>query len=163
MMTRTYTNLGDVFFVKLDDVSKKYFQYVTNDLSQLNSDVIRVFEKIYPIDVEFNVDDVINGKVEFYAHTSVNAGVKRRMWQRIGRAPYPREIDVLFRDSRDYGNPNILYSEQWYVWRINEAFCYIGKLKKEYHNSEVGIIISPDCIVHRMQTGKYDFFYPKFE
>ena len=34
---------------------------------------------------------------------------------------------------------------------------------KEKTKAEVGIVISPDSIVHRMQTGKYDFVYPDYE
>ena len=33
--------------VKIDENRKKYFQYIANDLTQLNSDVIRAFRKEY--------------------------------------------------------------------------------------------------------------------
>lgn len=49
-MKRVVVKKGDVFFVKINDTSKRYFQYITNDLKQLNSDVIRVFKTIYPLD-----------------------------------------------------------------------------------------------------------------
>ena len=42
---RGYAKIGDVFVVKVDDKSKKYFQYIISDLTQLNSDVIRAFKK----------------------------------------------------------------------------------------------------------------------
>ncbi|CAN5467527.1 hypothetical protein BH09BAC6_BH09BAC6_07690 [soil metagenome] len=48
-MTRVNTKTGDVFSVKLNN-SKKYFQYIANDSTQLNSDVIRGFRKIYAIE-----------------------------------------------------------------------------------------------------------------
>ncbi len=44
-MKRVYIKTGDVFFVKVDNDYKRYFQYITNDLTQLNSDVIRAFKK----------------------------------------------------------------------------------------------------------------------
>jgi hypothetical protein len=43
---RTVSTIGDVFSVPLGDGHKKYFQYVANDVTQLNSDVIRAFKTI---------------------------------------------------------------------------------------------------------------------
>lgn len=48
IMARINTKIGDVFSVKIDN-NKKYFQYIVSDLTQLNSDVIRAFKKVYPI------------------------------------------------------------------------------------------------------------------
>ena len=45
-MIRSNTKLGDIFCVKIDENNKKYFQYIANDLTQLNSDVIRAFKRI---------------------------------------------------------------------------------------------------------------------
>ena len=44
-MKRIVTKIGNVFSVKLNESKKKYFQYVANDIYQLNSSVIRVFKK----------------------------------------------------------------------------------------------------------------------
>lgn len=46
------TKIGDVFEVIISDTEKKYMQYVVSDLTQLNSDVVRVFSKIYLIHEE---------------------------------------------------------------------------------------------------------------
>lgn len=48
-MVKTYTKIGDVFSAKTDEKTKKYFQLIAYDLTQLNSDVIRVFKERYPI------------------------------------------------------------------------------------------------------------------
>lgn len=58
-MARVVTKIGDVFEVKLDENTKKYFQYVANDLTQLNSDVIRAFKKKYPVDESPDLKDVV--------------------------------------------------------------------------------------------------------
>ena len=50
MAKRVITKIGDVFMAIIDDTYKVYFQYITNDLEQLNSDVIRVFKKRYSKD-----------------------------------------------------------------------------------------------------------------
>lgn len=51
-MARIVTKIGDVFSVTLDDTTKKYFLYVANDLSQLNSSVIKVFKNKYELDAK---------------------------------------------------------------------------------------------------------------
>ena len=43
------TKVGDVFEVKISDTQKKYMQYIASDLTQLNSDVLRIFKHIYQI------------------------------------------------------------------------------------------------------------------
>lgn len=45
----------------------------------------------------------------------------------------------------------------------NEEQKSVGKLEGQDQKAEIGSIIPPDSIVHRMQTGKYDFVYPDFE
>jgi hypothetical protein len=40
-MKRVITKVGGIYEVRLDENIKKYFQYITNDRTQLNSDVIR--------------------------------------------------------------------------------------------------------------------------
>lgn len=67
-MVKANTKVGDVFSVKLDDRSKKYIQYIANDLTQLNSDVIRAFKTGYPIEAKPDLSLVVKGEVEFYAH-----------------------------------------------------------------------------------------------
>ena len=46
-MARVYTKIGDVFSVKIDENSKKYFQLIAYDLTQLNSDVINKNNNTY--------------------------------------------------------------------------------------------------------------------
>ena len=62
---RIYTKVGDVFSVPLDGGSKKYFQYVANDLTQLNSDVVRAFKQKYEIGAAPNLGDVVAAKWSF--------------------------------------------------------------------------------------------------
>ena len=51
MIKRVRTKIGDVFCVKVSESEKRYFQLIAYDLTQLNSDVIRAFKKVYDIDV----------------------------------------------------------------------------------------------------------------
>lgn len=43
------TKIGDVFEVKISDTEKKYMQCIASDLTQLNSDVLRIFKHVYQI------------------------------------------------------------------------------------------------------------------
>lgn len=167
-MAKTNTKIGDVFSVKIDDKHKKYFQLVAFDLTQLNSDVIRAFVKVYPIDANLELSEIVKGEIEFYAHCVTKIGLKMGYWESIGNIADQGNIaNILFRDTNDYGSmprEQTKVSHKWYVWRINDNdFTRVGKLEGENRKAEIGIVISPDSIVHRMQTGKYDFVYPDFE
>jgi hypothetical protein len=164
-MARVSTKIGDVFSVKIDENNKKYFQLVAFDLTQLNSDVIRAFQKVYPININPDLTEIVNGEVEFYAHCITKLGCKMDYWEKIGNVAELGKIDhILFRVSGDMGNPKIKISEDWYVWRINDAnFTRVGKLEEKYQKAEIGLVINPESIVYRMRTGEYDFkAYPSY-
>jgi len=167
---RVVTKIGDLFTVKIDAKRKKYFQLIAFDLTQLNSDVIRVFKKEYPIYATPDFDEVVEGEVEFYAHCVTKGGVKLGYWEKVGKANELGKLDhILFRDTNDYGRAPgeepVRVSNRWYVWHIgDDDFNRVGKLEGENRKAEIGLVINPQSIVHRMRTGEYDFpFYPGFE
>jgi hypothetical protein len=162
-MKRVYTKIGDVFSAVIDKDSKKYLQYVANDLTQLNSDVIRVFKRVYSKEQVPDLSEVVRGEVEFYAHCVTKWGVKLGYWEKVGSLTEVGTVDVFFRSSADDGNSLIKISHEWWIWKINEEQKYVGKLEGENQKAEVGSVIPPDSIVHRMKTGEYDFVYPKYE
>jgi hypothetical protein len=165
-MARVVTKIGNVFEVKLDDNNKKYFQYVANDLTQLNSDVIKAFKKLYPINENPDLSLVVKDEIEFYAHCVTSLGIKLGVWEKVGKTAIDGDLDVLFRGSRDsgikLGDEPVKISEKWYIWKINEDFKYVGKLEGENKKAEIGVVVNPFDIVHRMRTGKYDFVYPGY-
>ncbi|MBL7812919.1 MAG: hypothetical protein JNL57_11895 [Bacteroidetes bacterium] len=161
-MARANTKIGDVFSVKIDDKSKKFFQYIVSDLTQLNSDVIRAFKEVYPINANPNLSEIVNGEVEFYAHCVTKLGLKMGYWESVGNISNVGNFDkVLFRSSED--NPQKRVSQNWWVWKINQEQKPVGKLAGDNRKAEIGSVIPSDSIVHRMQTGMYDFVYPEFE
>jgi len=163
-MARSNTKIGDVFSVNVDDKSKKYLQYIVSDLTQLNSDVIRVFKKVYPFDTNPDLSEIVKGEVEFYAHCVTKWGLKLGYWEKVGSIAEVGKIDhILFRDSGDYGNPQIKVSQDWWVWKINEEQKRVGKLIGENQNAEIGLVINPESIVYRIRMGEYDFkAYPSY-
>jgi hypothetical protein len=154
--------LGDIFIVKLDDC-QKYFQYVADDMTMLNSRVIRVFKEKYPLGSMPDLTEVAQGEIDFYAHTMVRPGMKLGFWEKVGKAPIIGDLDVIFRDTRDYGENKVVISERWYVWLINKEPQYVGKLRGENRQAEIGTVKPPFKIVERMQTGEYGGYYPGFE
>jgi len=164
---RIVTKIGEIFLVKLEN-SQKYFQYIANDMTQLNSSVIRAFEEHYPLDSLPNLTEIVKGKIEFYAHVVLRWGIELGYWEKIGKNPEIGELNhILFRDTNDYGkwvnDEPIKISQNWYVWNINEKFRDVGKLVGENRKAEIGVVIAPIDIYHRIKTGKYSYFYPGFE
>ena len=64
-MKRIVTKIGDIFSVDIGDNRKRYFQYIANDIHQLNSSTIRVFKTKYPLDGEPSMDEIVADKVDF--------------------------------------------------------------------------------------------------
>lgn len=156
MKINTRTKLGDVFSVKTEDNRIKYFQYIISDLTQLNSDVIRAFRKEYSSSANLDLKEIVNGEVEFYAHCVLKIGLKLGYWEKVGNISDVGRMDhILFRDSSDYGNPQVKVSQEWWVWKINEDQKRIGKLTGKYQKAEIGLVLNPDNIVCRMRTGRY--------
>lgn len=165
---RSNTKIGDVFSVQIDDNSKRYFQYIVSDLTQLNSDVIRAFKKKYPIDSTPDLLDIVQGEVEFYAHCVTKLGLKMGCWEKVGNIGIVGDIDgILFRDTNDAGwkpGEEVLVSHKWYVWRVNDPeFTRVGRLEGDNRRAEIGVVVTPNDIVDRMQTGRYLFVYPGYE
>lgn len=169
MTKRTITRIGDIFVVKIGKDRAKYFQLIAFDVTQLNSDVIRVFKKEYAIDAEPKWEEVVVGDVEFYAHSITRTGIKLGFWEKVGNAKDIGVIEeILFRGTEDYattlGDEPISVSYNWYVWRIgDEEYTNVGALQGENTKSEIGLVFDPASIVHRIKTGEYPYSYPKFE
>ena len=168
-MKRIRTSIGNVFSVKISENEKKYFQLIAFDLTQLNSDVIRVFKKVYGINEQPSLSEIVNGEVEFYAHCVTLLGAKLQLWEKVGSIPEVGDIKhIIFRDTNDHGGKlgeePIKISQKWYVWHIgDDDFKSVGKLCGKNREAEIGIVINPYSIVHRIKTGKYNFVYPDFE
>lgn len=169
MLKRIRTKIGDVFSVLISENEKKYFQLISFDLIQLNSDVIRAFKKVYAIDESPSLSEIVCGEVEFYAHCVTKWGVQLQLWEKAGNIQDVGDINhIIFRDTEDYGvklgEEPIKVSHRWYIWHIgDDDFKDVGKLCGENRKAEIGMVMSPYNIVDRIKTGKYHLPYPDFE
>ena len=154
--------IGDIFQVPIDALSFGYFQYITNDSTQLNSQVVRVFRGRYSQDESTDIARVSSEEAEFHAHVFLTVGIKQLLWRKIGHKGVAAKPDVLFRDTNDFGNPKVKVSRDWHVWKVNEPSRSVGTLELRYQHAEIGVVVPPDSLVCRMRQGSYDFAYPDF-
>lgn len=154
--------VGDVFEAGIDHSAARFFQYVADDVTQLNSQVVRVFRETYDVKDSPDVPNVVAGKVDFHAHVFLRIGLRQGFWRKVGHAPPPSNLDVLFRGTNDSGKPEIKISHNWHVWRVNEPFEKVGDLPPHCQGAEIGVVVPPDSLVYRMLHGRYDFVYPDY-
>ncbi len=170
MNKRVVTKIGDIFAVDLGNDFIKYFQLIAFDPTQLNSDVIRSFERQYPIATQPDPDEIAKGEVEFYAHCVTKWGVKQGYWEKYGKSKDIGELGhILFKGTSDYGHKAgeepVRISHNWYVWHMGDQdVTRVGELKGDNRKAEIGLIINPKSIAQRIRTGEYDLpNYPGFE
>ncbi|UZO82098.1 hypothetical protein NBT05_06395 [Aquimarina sp. ERC-38] len=165
---RINTKIGDVFCAEIDKKSKRFFQLIAYDKIQLNSDVIRVFTKIYSVNQEPDLSEIISDNVEFYVHCATKIGLKLDLWKKVGNISNIGSIDkILFRSTNDYGTKHggvpLKVSHNWHVWRINDRdFTKVGKLTDEYKKSFIGLVVNPLGIMKMLKGEKYPINYPDF-
>lgn len=155
MTQRIVTKIGDVFSVTLDNGNLRFFQYIANDLTQLNSSVIRVFKKEYPAEYEIDVDDIVADDVEFYAHTVLKFGIKAGVWRKVGKSQNVGNTEnIMF---RMYISEAADHRERiWEAWFLNKEPFIIGKLSKYYReNSNIGLVFYYKNVTERIKNGIY--------
>lgn len=166
-MKRFRINTGSVFAATLGNGKKKFFQFVCLDITQLNSEVIRVFETEYSAEEVPDLESIVNGKVEFYAHVMIRYGAKLGLWEKVGNASAPDRVPVWFRGTPDYGRklgePPVQVSGKWWVWKVGEPRIFVGRITGEHRLAEIGLVVTPCEVLARMETGAYTFEYPAFE
>lgn len=156
MAKRIITKIGDIFCVEADNSYKCYFQYVANDMTVLNSSVIRVFAQHYPIDYIPVFDDIVNDKVYFYAHTILRFGILYNAWYKVGKHTNIGNPDeIYFRWFSDIDFSKINKSYNWSIWKINQERQFIGDMKDQYAHFDLGIVLTYEDIVSKIKTGKF--------
>ncbi len=155
-------NVGSIFAVPEDQGTVRYFWCVGTDATQLNSAIIVVFQTSHKASLHIDPSEIISYSVAFYCHTFLSIGKRYGFWRKVGFHRVNRRFDMLFRNSKDYGNPSVPVSKRWYIWKPNEPFQYVGDLTAEHATAEIGVVIPADSVVHRIQTGHYGIVYPTY-
>ena len=166
MAKRIVTRIGNIFCVEIDSEYKVYFQYIANDMSQLNSSVIRVFKQRYPLDANPKMNDIVKDDVGFYAHTILRVGIEYNAWYKVGRSNdlgldqlskvwFGSVPDSIFNWEKMQSIP-CNPEETLYVWHVNERRIRVDKsLQNHYDNLEPGSVVPFMVIISRIKYG-YD-------
>lgn len=156
MAKRIVTRIGNIFCVEIDSEYKKFFQYVANDMSMLNSSVIRAFKRKYPIDWKPDMDIIVDDEVDFYAHTVLRAGIQYNTWYKVGTHKNVGDTtNIMFRYFNEWNISHMTKSYRWYIWRINHEFIRIGEMTDKYRKFDLGPVYSYIQIENKIKTGKY--------
>lgn len=148
------TKIGDLFSIQINENEKRYLQYVVSDHTQLNSDVIRAFKRVYHTDEEPILSEVVKDEVDFYAHCVTKAGIRQGIWKKVGNVQELGNVDdILFKDKDELSRPDI--QDDWYVWYVNKPIKDVRKLKGKYQKAYLGLIFQPESIEYKFKTGSY--------
>jgi hypothetical protein len=164
-----YLKIGDIFEVNLGDNTKGYVQYIADDMTQLNSRVVRAFKKRYSHGSNPTIDEITSDEVEFYVHVyDIKPGEKEGILKKIGKSQDVGDIKkVLFRSSSDSGvitaSSANQVSKNWYIWRIGKETKDVRPNNKLLSQSHLGSVMPVEDVIIQMRTGKSEFFSPKYE
>ncbi len=163
MAKRLTVKEGDVFEVPLEGNKKGYFQFIMLDLTQLNSEVIRIFKNRYEANESPGLESIIKDEVQCYAHVVVKFGVKMNLWGKAGNVAIEPNIEApYFRMADDDDDPNVQrkVSSRWRVWQVGEDFQFVGKLNDKYRKYDIGLVLNPYDIIELFKGNKILEFYP---
>ncbi len=152
---------GDMFSVQVSN-GNRFFQYLEDDSTQLSSNVVCVFKLISSAVENVSVEEIKASGVDFYAHVLIKLGTKLGVWTRLSGAEINLHDDPWFRDSSDYGNPKIKETNNWWLWQINRPRSELCGRTDQLRQSHIGIVVTPDDVIKRLELGSYQFFYPKY-
>lgn len=147
MQKRTIVKIGNIFTVDVDNQYKRFFQLVCRDSTILNSDVIRSFMTRYPKDAEPDIDTIVSDEVDFYAHTSVRAGVNMNLWHKVGNSNNLGENslkNVIFASLIPaFCNGVIDNKSIWRLSRVNDKMWSPDPNQIDGRKLELGDVMAP--------------------
>ena len=164
MVKRIVTKIGNIFCTKIDDKWKVYFQYICNDLTDLNSSVIRVFKTRYPIEEKVNLEEVVKGEVQFYAHVILRSGIADGVWEKVGKSSNLgleglNKVWFAITHKSDYDiNSRRIFDvdpdKNWCIWKVNNKMIKVGKIPQDIMaNLERGSVFQYNLINERIRLG----------
>jgi len=162
MALRVRIKIGDIFEVQLPTQEFVYFQYIGLDITQLNSEVVRVFKTRYKTGFPDNdISVIVSDKVDFHVHTVIKWGIQRGFWKKIGNQPLELDINLpMFRATDDIGNPSVKISQKWFVWKMGNEFVSNGLLCG-HENIDLGLVEPAKNIIYRILHGRYEYPGPE--
>ena len=156
------TKIGDVFEVKISDTEKKYMQYIVSDLTQLNSDVLRIFKHVYQINETPTLEEIVKDDVDYYTHGDSRFGGKMNAWTLYGNINDVGDYsNVWFKSKRDYTNEK--NEDDWHVWKIGGEQNHADLRKTKELKAYLGLVNPYTSILYRLKTGHEEGVFSKYE
>lgn len=121
MAKRVTIKEGDIFKI-IDDKHHRYFQFFYQDLNNLTSDLIWVFNCEEETD---DIDKIVKSGYKFYMHTYIRIGIKLNCFEKIGSSVIPSEMQYIpkFR----WTNNDLRYKiKDWYIVQGDKK-TYVGE------------------------------------
>lgn len=156
---RQMARLGDVFAVQDGQATFGLLHYVARDSTQLHSHVVRAFKCTTIPVASAELERLLAERPSFVAHVVIPVGIKHGVLVPAGRVAPPGQCDTWFRQANDYGNQSA-ESANWSVWQPSKPMTRVTHLSPEQREYEVGLVVNPHDVLHRLRRGAYEFFYP---
>lgn len=166
MAKRIMTKIGDVFCVEVDG-NKRFFQYICNDLSCMNSTVIRVFRTVYPGSYKPDIEEIVKDEVDFHAHTILKVGIELGVCYKVGKSrdvlgetfgciPF---VIMLEKDDVRKNYWELTFEDFLIrIWNLNEHIeTYTNVPNDLMYRLEIGSVLPMPWIAERLRTGYYIF------
>ena len=154
---RIVTRVGNIFCYEVEGKSKRYFQYISNDWTQLNSSVIRVFKKRWNTADNPKIEEIITDEIGFYAQAILRAGIENAGWYKVGTSTnlgLEKLNHIYF--AQTFDEPGIHTNPSCAIWHVNQEMIPITPIPKNVLNAmEWGVVVAYSQINNRIRLGYY--------
>ena len=156
------TKIGDVFEVPISPSQKRYIQYVVSDLTQLNSDVLRIFKHVYQINETPTLEEIVKDDIDYYTHGDSRFGLKMNAWTLYGNINDVGDYsNVWFKSKRDYTDEK--NEDDWHVWKISGEHKHADLRETKELKAYLGLVNPYTSILYRLKTGHEEGIFSKYE
>ena len=151
--------IGDVYRVALSDEKFAYMQHICNDLTQLSSAVVFVLRTKFEPNEEIKFEKVADVQTGFFAHVFPKAGEVLKVWEPVSWSQPVLDSNQVTWSIFNLDDIKLERTTRWCVWETDKEMR--GPVsRKELMNSELGLVMSPEQIISRIETGQYKTNYP---
>jgi hypothetical protein len=146
--------IGDVYEI-VDGSVIALAHHIGRDSTLPGSDVIDV---ITPVPDDWMASFESLPRV-FRAHVFLRAGETLNVWRRVGHSKAPDQIAQRWCTvpPEDLGKPA---SNRWRIWGTNQKMI-AATSNADLAGAEIGLVMSPHQIVHRLHHGRYTHAFPQ--
>lgn len=146
--------------IPLNDGTSVLAQTMGRDSTQLHADIFRVYKTRFETGkAKALIASAQSLEIDFHALVLISLGKKLKIWHEVMKSQDTSECNAWFRmcDVEDGRLPPV--SKKWWLWKVNQPMKFVGALTDETRKAEIGSIVVPPDILHRITTGKYSYFH----